>query len=100
MKKYLIKAAAVMVFAIGFACAANAQFVVRVRPATPILKVRPACPSPRHVWVDGNHVWRNNQYVWTNGYWAIPPSRGHRWANGHWKKNRGGWVWVPGRWRR
>ncbi|MBK7433642.1 MAG: YXWGXW repeat-containing protein [Chitinophagaceae bacterium] len=78
---------------------AEAQFVVKVRPGAPRVRVRPAMPSPRHIWVGGEYVWRGGQYVYTDGYWATPPRSGYRWVEGRWKHNRRGWVWVPGHWR-
>lgn len=99
MKKYAVKIIAVLVIFIASATVAQAQIVVKVRPAAPVLRARPVCPSPGHVWVGGNYVWRGGQYVYTNGYWASPRA-GHRWVDGRWKHRRGGWVWVPGHWRK
>lgn len=96
MKKII--SLSIIAFFIGFA--ANAQFVVRVRPAAPVVRVRSACPSPKHVWVGGNYNWSGGQYVYTDGYWAVPPAGGRVWVDGHWKQKRRGWVWVPGHWRR
>ncbi|MEP6674413.1 MAG: hypothetical protein ABJA78_04635 [Ferruginibacter sp.] len=98
MKTYFMKAIAVMFIAIAFSNSAAAQFVVKIRPAAHVIRVRPAAPSPRHVWVNGDYVLRGNQYVWTDGYW-IQPRPHMRWVDGHWKNSRRGWVWVPGRWR-
>lgn len=99
MKKAAFKIIAVLAILISSVVVAQAQIVVKVRPAAPVLRARPVCPSPGHVWVGGNYVWRGGQYVYTDGYWA-PPRAGHRWVDGHWKHRRGGWVWVPGHWRR
>ena len=100
MKKYMIRLMMFWMIAMSFSAAAEAQFVVKVRPAVPVYRARPACPSPRHVWVGGNYVWRGGQYVYTDGYWAEPPGPGRFWVEGHWKHRRGGWVWIPGHWRR
>lgn len=99
MSKYLKKIAAVALAVMAIQFSASAQFVIRVRPAAPVMKVRPACPSPRHVWTNGNWVWRGGQYVWVDGFWA-EPQMGRRWVDGHWKSTRRGWVWVPGHWKR
>ncbi len=99
MKKYAAKITMMLVVVLLFSSAAQAQFVVKIRPAVPVLKVRPVCPSPGHIWVSGNYVWHRGQYVYSNGYWAAPKP-GHRWVEGYWKKHRGGWVWVPSHWRR
>ena len=61
--------------AVSISTAAEAQFVVRIRPVAPVIRVRPVCPSPRHAWVNGEYVWRGDQYVYTEGYWAMPPGR-------------------------
>jgi hypothetical protein len=100
MKKYVTRAIMMLIMAISFSAVANAQFVVKIRPAGPIYRARPIAPSPSHVWVSGNYVWRGGQYVYTDGYWAIPPRPGVFWVEGHWKHRRGGWVWIPGHWRR
>jgi WXXGXW repeat (2 copies) len=96
MKKYFSKIIMMFVIAISFSAAAEAQFVVKIRPAFPIHRVRPACPSPAHVWVGGNYRWYNGRYNYSDGYWAAPPRAGYRWVEGHWKNNRRGWYWVPG----
>lgn len=84
---------------IFFAGTADAQIVIKVRPAAPVVRVRPIAPSPRHVWVTGNYVYRGGRYHYTDGYWSAPRYSG-AWVDGYWKKRRGGWVWVPGYWRR
>ncbi len=99
MKKYFSKIVMMLIIAISF-YAADAQIVVKIRPAAPAYRIRSVRPSPAHVWMGGNYVWRGNQYVYTDGYWATPPQPGHAWVEGHWKHRRGGWVWIPGRWRR
>jgi hypothetical protein len=85
---------------LALAFAAEAQYVVKIRPAAPVVRVRPVSPSPRHVWVGGNYNWRGGQYAYTDGYWAVPPSPGRVWVDGHWKQKRRGWIWVPGHWSR
>ena len=97
MKKYLIAVAVMIVSAAGFVSCSNSHYVVRSRPE-PVVVVRPAAPSPRHVWVNGNYVLRGGRYVWQDGYWIVPQNNRH-WRDGYWKSTRRGWVWVPGRWR-
>ncbi|MBC7536357.1 MAG: YXWGXW repeat-containing protein [Ferruginibacter sp.] len=99
MKTYLKKFA--MLLSITLVCflAGNAQVVIKVRPGPPVIRVRPASPGPRHVWVNGNYIYRGGKYVYTDGYWSVPPPRYRNWREGHWKKRRGGWVWMPGHWR-
>lgn len=98
MKTYTSKIILTLLMAVLFA-AAEAQIIVKIRPAAPAYRVRPIAPSRSHVWIGGNYVWRAGQYVYTDGYWASPRP-GHHWVEGHWKHKRGGWVWVPGHWRR
>jgi WXXGXW repeat (2 copies) len=100
MKKYFSKIVMMLIIAISFSAAADAQIIVKVRPGPPAYRVRPNRPSHAYVWIGGNYVWRGNQYVYTDGYWATPPQPGHAWVEGHWKHRRGGWVWIPGHWRR
>jgi len=100
MKNILVKITFVFLFLFGAATMAEAQIIVKVRPAAPVIRVRPAAPTPRHVWVTGDYVYRGGQYVYTDGYWAVPAYAGAVWVDGHWRKRRGGWVWIPGHWRR
>lgn len=83
---------------IAFSSVAGAQVFVQVRPVAPVI-VRPAAPSARHIWVDGDWVWRGNGYQYVNGYWMLPPARSG-WVPGHWKQTRRGWVWKRGHWRK
>ncbi len=74
---------------------------VKVRPNAPnVVVVRPACPGPKHVWIDGDWVWspKANQYVWVEGKWVVP-NNGVVWVPGHWKNTKYGWRWVPGHWK-
>ncbi len=99
MKKYISKVVTVMLLSLGVAFASSAQIVVKIRPHTPVVKVRPPLPSPKHVWVTGEYVVRDGGYVYNDGYWVVPPERRTHWVEGHWRHRRGGWVWVPGHWR-
>lgn len=99
MKKYFLRFFMIIAVALSFSFAANAQFVVKVRPAAPMVRVRPAIPGPGHVWVGGNYTWHGSQYVYVDGYWAKPPNNRHHWVEGRWKQKRGGWVWIPGHWK-
>jgi len=88
-----------LAIAFSFTMAADAQIVIKVRPAAPVVRARPLRPSPAHVWVGGNYVWQGGNYVYTDGYWATPLKPGNRWVDGRWKHRRGGWVWISGHWR-
>jgi hypothetical protein len=103
MKKVIYTAVcmlSVLLFGIG---TAKAQFIVRVRPVAPVfIGVRPICPSPRHVWVEGHWRWNRNrgEYIWVEGHW-IRERRGYVWINGHWEDVPGqGSRWIPGHWGR
>lgn len=83
-----------------FANFADAQRIfVNIEPAIPVY-VHPACPSPRHVWVESEWVVSGGVYVHHPGYWAIPPEHFHVWIPGHWEREYRGSYWVPGHWRR
>ncbi len=82
----------------GFSSSAQVNFEVRVRPTPPVI-VRPAPPSPRHVWIDEDWAWRGGQYVYIGGHWEAPPQAGWVWRPGHWRQTPHGWAWVPGHWR-
>jgi hypothetical protein len=98
MKKYFNRMVLVIALVIGCAAASSAQVIIKARLNAPVV-VRPAAPSPRHVWIDGGWVPRNGHYVYTQGYWAVP-RRGYHWAPGYWAERRGGYSWVPGHWQR
>jgi hypothetical protein len=97
MKK-LLSIVFIAIALISISTTGHAQSIsVRIQPFPPAYE-RPAPPSPRHVWVDGEWVWRNNNYVWQPGYWVVPePNK--IWVKGHWKQGPyGGWHWMPGHW--
>jgi len=99
MKNRLIKLALAFAFVLGGSWAASAQIYVTVHPAVPVV-VRPAAPSPAHVWVGEEWEGRGGQYVFVGGHWAAPPHPGWYWVPGHWRRGpRGDW-WVKGHWRR
>jgi hypothetical protein len=100
MKKFFLRMIMMLVVALSFTAMADAQIVVKIRPAAPVIRARPVAPSHTHVWVGGNYVWRGGTYIYEEGYWATPPAPRSIWVEGHWKQKRGGWVWVPGHWRR
>ena len=99
MKKQILKISLIIMLAAGMAVTGNAQrYYVKVRP-TVTVAVRPAAPSNRHVWVEGDWVWRSNAYVWQAGYWAMPPRANDAWIPGHWVRSRRGSYWIAGHWR-
>ena len=99
MKKQFLKIIMVIAVALSFS-AADAQFVVKVRPPMPpVVTVRPPRPSPVHVWVGGEYQWNHGNYEYREGHWDRPADRRHGWVEGHWRRGRGGWYWQPGHWR-
>lgn len=85
---------------LGALASANAQIIVRVRPARPAVVVeRPVAPSPRHVWVEEEWVPHGDHYVWHGGYWALPPRRHAVYVPGHWDRRGEGEIWIKGYWR-
>lgn len=99
MKKLLSKFSAILVLMIALSFTSEAQVIIKVRPAAPAMRARPAIPGPKYVWVNGDYTYRGNQYVYNDGYWAVPPASRTHWVDGRWKHRRGGWVWIPGHWR-
>lgn len=64
MKKYISKFILLFIVLLTCSVAVDAQFVVKVRPGVPVVRVRPAMPSARHVWVSGEYAWRGaNIYI-------------------------------------
>jgi hypothetical protein len=78
---------------------AGVRVYVRVPPPPAVVEVRPAAPSPEHVWVEGYHNWNGNAYVWVPGRWETAPRHHARWIAGHWRHSPRGYYWVPGHWR-
>ena len=87
-----------IVLAISFSAAANAQLRVKIRPSITI-GTRPPPPSPRHVWVSGEWHSNGDRYDYKEGYWSEPQSHRRRYREGHWSHTRRGYVWIEGRWR-
>ncbi|MFL9482366.1 hypothetical protein ACI6Q2_06270 [Chitinophagaceae bacterium LWZ2-11] len=99
MKNRLLTLGLVLVLGLGFAVNASAQHIyVSIQPTAPVI-VRPAPPSPRHIWVETEWVARGGTYVAVNGHWATPPHRYHTWVVGRWvHEPNHGHYWVPGHW--
>ena len=74
---------------------------VKVRPSHPnVVVVRPACPSQKHIWVDGEWGWNPNlrNYEWKEGRWEMPQPYA-KWIPGHWKQTKQGYNWIAGHWK-
>ena len=80
----------------------NAQHV-KVRMNFPVgVSVNAPGPCPYHggVWIGPEWRWDGNQYVHVPGYWSKPRGRHRRWIPGHWERNRRGYFWVQGYWKK
>jgi len=98
MKNQILKLTFILGIGLLSSFGAKAQWI-RERPREHTeIEVRPARPSPRHYWRDGEWEWRGGAYVWAPGLWIESP-RGGVWVRGHWRNGRGGYRWVPGHWR-
>jgi hypothetical protein len=74
------------------------EIVIGARLTSHPRDVRPARPSPRHIWVAGEWAPSGATYTWRPGYWALPARPGVVWVRGHWARRPRGWVWVAGHW--
>jgi len=95
--KVMQKMLLVFVITAGSALAASAQIYVTIRPSRPVY-VRPAPPSPRHVWIEEDWNGVGDRYEWHGGYWAEPPTPGYYYRPGYWRHTDRGHVWNSGRW--
>ena len=101
--KNLIFAAIISVFmAFTFvACAPSAAQIRIAPPPVKVVKVRPAKPFKKAVWISGHWKWRakKNNYVWVKGHWA-KPRKSQVWIQGVWVKTPNGWKHKKGHWKR
>jgi hypothetical protein len=97
MKKNICRLSLLAVFVTLFA-ACSTSYAVREKPEE-VIYLRPAPPSPDHVWISGDWIWNNGKYVWHEGHYEIRRPE-YRWIPGQWLSVHGGWIWLHGRWRR
>lgn len=90
----------VALLAIPGCASAGTRAYVRIGPPAPVFEVRSVAPGPRYVWVGGYHHWNGRAYTWQPGRWTAPPRNRHAWVQGRWLRERRGWYFVPGHWRR
>ncbi len=94
-------AAALLAGALYMGTASAAEVFVTVAPPPPVrMGVVGVAPSPNHVWVNGYHEWVGNRYLWHEGAWVVRPRPRAVWVDAHYVPRRGGFVFVPGHWRR
>lgn len=104
MKKSVVISMAVVVAGLfSSASIAEAQVVVKVKPARPTyVLVAPVKAKPHKVWVDGHWKWNKttHSYQWVRGHY-VNHRKGYRYHQGHWVMvGRRGYKWVPGKWQR
>jgi hypothetical protein len=100
LKFLIMKKIMFFLLMLTFSLKGNAQVFVKIRPIRPaVVVVKPACPGPNHIWVDGDWRWnpKRNEYVWVDGYW-LAPKPGRNWIAGEWIEGPEGHKWVPGHW--
>jgi hypothetical protein len=103
MRRYLLLLALLLLPRSAFAQVSVQLSVpaIRVTAAPPPLRVevRPAQPSPAHIWIAGNWAWRMNAHAWMPGHWALPPQPGYVWEPARWVNQNGSWMFYEGHWR-
>lgn len=99
MKNILFQTIFVFCISSFFCAAINGQVLVRERPAHHVIAPRPKAPGSGYTWISGEYVWKAHKYEYVAGYWAVPPYRKTKWVEGRWRHRRGGWLWIPGRWK-
>lgn len=101
MKRYLAMLALAGLTLVPVPAWAGVRVYLRTGPPAPIVDVRGAAPSGRHVWIPGYHRWDGKAHVWVSGRWELPPAHRKAWVAGRWDRDRRhGWYWVEGHWRR
>ncbi len=100
MKKDMHRLLLAFALVAGGVSVSHAQVIyVKVEPVDPVV-VRPAQPSPAHVWIGGEYIVHGNGYQWRDGYWAVPPAGRREWIRGSWaSKSRGHYYWRAGYWK-
>ncbi len=96
MKNRLPYFVAFFVFLSFASCVVRERYVVRERPAE-VVYVRPASPSPQHIWISGDWIWSGGGYHWREGHWERR-REGRSWHEGHWQNTQYGWKWMAGHW--
>lgn len=100
MKKILMILGMLFTLNVGTSTVAEAQIVVKVRPARPAtMAKRPARARKGHVWIDGHWKGNGRGYVWVTGQW-VRARKGYRYTPGRWVTVRGGHRWQSGTWVR
>lgn len=96
MKNRLFYFVALFVSLSFASCVVRERYVVRERPQE-VVYLRPAAPSPEHVWISGDWIWAGSGYHWREGHWERR-REGRSWHEGHWQNTQHGWKWMAGHW--
>ena len=97
----LLSATTILAASIFATACAGASGRVYVRSGPPPIRaeVVGVAPGPGYVWVPGYYNYDRGGYVWVGGRWDRPPRVRARWVQGHWQRDRHGWYYVEGHWR-
>ena len=79
--------------------APRGRIYMRVGPPAPIVETRIVSPGPGFVWVPGFYRRERGAYVWVPGRWDRPPRARAVWVPARWVHDRRGWYVVEGHWR-
>ncbi|HEY4355352.1 MAG TPA: hypothetical protein VGN16_06370 [Acidobacteriaceae bacterium] len=79
---------------------ANAQLVVQIGIAPPVLPVytQPICPGDGYLWTPGYWAYGPTGYFWVPGVWVQPPSAGVLWTPAWWGWEGGFYRFHAGYW--
>jgi hypothetical protein len=80
--------------------AANAEVVISVGIAPPVMPVyaQPPMPGDGYLWTPGYWAWNGAGYYWVPGVWTLAPAPGMLWTPGYWGWVGGAYVWHAGYW--
>ena len=97
---HLLVAVAIVAGAEALPSAPQAQVLVNITVAPPILPVyaQPVIPGPDYMWCPGYWAWGPDGYFWVPGTWVLAPAPGLLWTPGYWGWRDGFYVWNAGYW--
>ena len=97
---HLLVAVAIVAGAEALPSAPQAQVLVNITVAPPILPVyaQPVIPGPDYMWCPGYWAWGPDGYFWVPGTWVLAPAPGLLWTPGYWGWREGFYVWNAGYW--
>lgn len=69
---------------------AQVSIGISIGPPPPprVVYVRPACPGPEFMWVEGYWYPVGHRYRWHEGYWTRAPFAGALWIAPRWEEGR------------